>query len=242
MAHLKARWRSLAVLLVAVVVGIGFAAWRGGPAAAVEVPRFKAGDIADAVLFNDGPAAKYLAGLRRPPFEWNEELREIQRGIRTAVEADPRFADSFASRMQSGDPRQCQSAMSDLGLMARRVLYNRYGSQQVDQLAKAVDGAFAEERLLRAAVLNHEFSLDKDLNTHIDFDVVLVSDFSRDTSWHTDIAVLADTSVDTVTSATLVLATIAVFNLPMEYSERSLLAGEVIINHLASDLRAGTTG
>jgi len=238
MAHLKARWRSLAVLALAVAVVVGFA-WRGGPAAAVEVPSFKAGDIADAVLFNDGPAAGYLSGLRRPPFQWNEELREIQRGIRTAVE-DPRFATGFATRMQSGDPRQCQSAMLDLGLVARRVLYDRYGAQRVDQLAKAVDGAFAEERLLRAAVLNHEFSLDTDINTHIDFDVVLVSDFSRDTSWHVDIAVLVDTAVDAVTSATLVLATIDVFNLPMEHSERSQLAAEVLIDHLASDLRAGT--
>jgi len=63
--------------------------------------------------------------------------------------------------------------------------------------------------------------------------------FSRDTAWHVDIDVLRDTAVDTVTPVTLVLATIDVFNLPMENSERSQLAGEVLVDHFASDLRAG---
>lgn len=239
MAQHTTRWRSWTALALSVAVGFALAGWHGGSASAMEVPQLKAGDIADAVLFNDGPAAQYLTALRRPNFRWSEELRAIQRSVRSAVEADSKFAATFAARMQSGDPRQCQSAMSDLGLLARRVLYARYGDQRVDQLARLVDSAFGEKKILLDAILNHQFDLDDDINLQLHTIFVLDTDFTRDTSWHADVEALLDTAVDTVTPVTLVLATIDVFNLPMENSERSQLAGEVLINHFATDLRAG---
>jgi hypothetical protein len=241
MATFGLRRRLPALLALAVVAGVAFATWRGGPAEAADVPRLKAGDIADAVLFNDGPAAKYLAGLRLGTTQWTDELREIQHRIRAKVEADPEFAATFVARMQSGNPRDCAKAVSDLGQLARDVLYARYGRDQVDRTAMVLDKSFAAGAIGSGAILNNEFShaYDLDADINMQFDSVLVLDFVRDTSWHADHAILADTAVDVARTATLMLATVAVFNLPMEYSDRTSLAGEVLLNHLATDLRAG---
>ena len=67
-------------------------------------------EIADGVLFNDGRAANYLTALRRGPMTWTDEARETQSRINRSIMADPRWANGFTMRMQSGDPRQVAQA------------------------------------------------------------------------------------------------------------------------------------
>src|SRR5688572_14873402 len=78
MARFNTRWRRMALVALAVTVGVTFAGWRAGTASAEPAPRLTAVEIADGVLFNDGPAAKYLTELDRPETQWTDEMRQIQ--------------------------------------------------------------------------------------------------------------------------------------------------------------------
>jgi len=221
MARFQRFRRSLIPLALAVAVGIGFAVWRAGSSQAAEVPRLKAGEIIDAVLFNDGPAARYLTGLRRGPTSWDEELRKLQQEIKAAVEKDPAFAATFVAQMQSGNPVYTARAMSSVGVIVRRELDEMYGHRAIDEAVAKIDQAFGEQRLAvvqdQAAVQNNEFSYDNSLDV-----------------WFAVDAVVAVSAVAVV--ATLVVASMIDFT-PREYSDRTMLAHEVFINHLATDLR-----
>jgi hypothetical protein len=83
MARFSRRWRSLLLLAVAIAVGVAFATLRTSAATAGGgAPRLPATEIADAVLFNDGPAARYLGELNRGPTAWTDSIRET-RGSRS---------------------------------------------------------------------------------------------------------------------------------------------------------------
>jgi SdpC family antimicrobial peptide len=222
MAKFNRGWRSLVPLALAVTAGVAFATWRAGePVQAAEVPRLKAGEIVDAVLFNDGPAARYLTGLRRGPTEWDEEVRKLQREVKAAVEKDPAFAATFVAQMQSGNPRSTAAAMSRLGMVVRAELDSMYGTRAVDEAIAKLDQAFGEQRLVsvqdQAAVQNNEFSYDNGNDVWLAVDVVVVA---------SAVAVVA----------VLVVASAIDFT-PREYSDRTMLAHEVFINRLATDLR-----
>jgi SdpC family antimicrobial peptide len=221
MARFNTFWRPLVLLALAVVVGVGFAAWRAGSVQAAGAPRLKAGEIVDAVLFNDGPAARYLTGLRRGPTAWTEDIRKLQREIKATVEKDPAFAATFVTQMQSGNPLYTAAAMSRLGVIVRGELDEMYGYRAVDEAVAKFDQSFGDQRLAsaidEAAVENNEFSYDNGNDVWFAVDVLVVA-------------------AAVVAVAVFLVATVG-DGTPHEYSERTRLAHEVFIGHLATDLR-----
>lgn len=215
MTRFNARWRPLILAALAVAVGVTFVVSRAGTATAA-APRLTAIEIVDGVLFNDGVAAQYLTELRRGKTEWNDELRRVQRLIHDSVSADPRWASSFAQRMQSGDPRKVARAMSELGVIARQVLDKLYGPDKVDEAILDIDKKWAEEQLTKASIAHTEFSLDSGSDTWFEVD-----------TWAVAVAVVA---------AALVLVVALIDFTPKDFSERADLAHEVLLNDVAAGL------
>jgi len=220
MAMFSKRWRSLLLLALAVAVGVAFATMRTAMAtAAGGAPRFTAAEIADGVLFNDGPAARYLTNLNRGPTQWTDSIRETQRGIHDGIAADPRWADAFVANMQSGDPRRVSQGMSDLGVIARRTLDRQFDPRKVDDAIWQIDKEWAEQHLVHAAVLDAEFNYDT----------------GADTWFETDTAVAVD-KVAVVVIAVVLAIVLLDFSMP-EFSDRAQLAHEVMVKDIAEGLQ-----
>jgi len=221
MARFIVRWRPLLLVVLAVAVGATFAVSRTGTATAASAPRLTATEIADGVLFNDGRAATYLTALRRGPTAWTDDLRGTQSRIHRSIAADPRWADGFTTRMQSGDPRQIAQGMSDLGVVARRVLDEQYGRDKVDKAVLQIDQDWVEERLIKEAMLDAEFSFDLGGGTWLETDSVVAL-------WEVAVVAIA-----------VVLAVVAIDFTPKTFSERANLAHEVLVEEIAAGLQTG---
>ena len=129
----RRKWK--AVLPVAVVCTIVFAcqdharAATGGTA-----PVFSATQLADGVLFDNGPAAPYLASLNRPVPPQSSALTTIENATNTAINANPQLAASLQAEFQSGDPNQVQDALAQLGNVSVPIFDGLYGSQTVSKM------------------------------------------------------------------------------------------------------------
>lgn len=133
------RSRGLAVLVALVLAAGGLYLWQGRAEAAEQAPRFSAVELSDAVLFNEGKAARHLASLGRGQIPWTDTLRAGQRAINESIAKDQRWATEFAESLQSGDPVKVQGALRQLSERARDVLNRLWGNDVVD---KAVDRLF----------------------------------------------------------------------------------------------------
>jgi hypothetical protein len=133
------RWRWAVGLVAAAAIGVAYAGQvQAAPQAA---PAFSAVELANAILFDDGPAAGYLTALDRPPVEWNDNLTKTEQAVDAAVASDPKWAESFAAQTQSGDPNQIQGALNDLAVVSRQVAYDTFGKEEVDKELAAEPGA-----------------------------------------------------------------------------------------------------
>jgi hypothetical protein len=130
----------LLVVVLAVAVGLGLVFARGSAFATTTTPSLTSAEIADAVLFNDGPAARYLAAIDREPVRWTDELRSVQAGVRSALAADPTgyYTSAFAVAMQSGDPRAVRAALERLGETVHTYLKQRYGQEKLDDALRVI--------------------------------------------------------------------------------------------------------
>ncbi|GIH11520.1 hypothetical protein Rhe02_95870 [Rhizocola hellebori] len=136
--------------MVASAIGITYAAQvaSAGPDTSGSAPTFTAVEITDAVIYREGPAAKLLGELERPNIEWTEDVKKSRETIAKALESDERFGQSYASRMQSGDPVQIGNALDDLAKFSREAMNKVLGKDNVD---RAIDAA-GEGSLGRALV------------------------------------------------------------------------------------------
>ncbi|GIG62092.1 hypothetical protein Lfu02_64640 [Longispora fulva] len=130
-------------------VGLTLAAAQAGTASAAPSTRWTAAQIADGLLFNDGPAARALAGLHRAPTAWTAELRDARVRIDRAVSADPAWSATFVREMRSGDPRQVAQGLADLGDVARQVLDARSGSAGVSAAVSYTNQSWANNQMAR---------------------------------------------------------------------------------------------
>jgi hypothetical protein len=206
-------WLILIAVAVAVAAVIGIN--RAAPAAAAEAPPMTAVEIADGVLFNTGPAAEYLTSLNRGETQWSEDLWETQERVHHAIEGDRLFASSFQERMQSGDPRQVDAAMFDLGELLRDVLYEQYTARMVDEALAQVELDWVEEEIIRGAIVDAEFASYEGMNVWL------------------------ETAVAAVAVVVAVVAVAAFWVLKEIPSEHTDLAQEVILNDIAAGLEAG---
>ncbi|WP_147457194.1 hypothetical protein [Micromonospora pisi] len=143
----RRRWVWAAALFAVVALGIGYAGQvrADAPAAA---PAYQAVDLADAILFADGPAARHLEGLERPSIEWTEEAKRSKEAIGEAISRDGKWGESFASRVQSGDPNQIAPALHDLGVKSRLALDDLWGRDTMDKAMEAAVGGSAVSTIL----------------------------------------------------------------------------------------------
>ena len=223
MAKLISRARPVLLVVLAVAVAVTFATWRANRAHAEgEAPRFTATEISDGVLFNDGPAAGYLAELNRGPTQWTADLRGVQRAVNEAIEADPAWANHFAEQMQSGDPNLVNEGFTSLGETVRRVLDDRYGPDEVDRAIVEIDRQWVDERLIRIAVLHNEFAFD-----------------SGHEVWYAlDVFVAAEVAVVAIVAAALALVVVKPVEPDLVFSAKAQLAYEILIAKIAVGLRA----
>jgi hypothetical protein len=138
---LPKRWRWAVGLAVASAIGITYAAQvaTAGPGQ-VEggAPRFSAVELTDAILYQQGPAAKYLSELERPELKWDDELKRSREVINEAIARDQDWGQSYAARMQSGEPLEIASALDDLASFSRVAMNGWLGQENVD---RAIDAA-----------------------------------------------------------------------------------------------------
>jgi hypothetical protein len=117
---------------LSVAIGLYTAAPGSTAAAAVAapVPRHSAVELADAILFHDGIAARYVGGQAVD----TEKIKSIEESVNKAVTAkSTAWQQSFADRIQSGDRIQIQSALGDLGQLYHDLLTGKFGAAKVDQ-------------------------------------------------------------------------------------------------------------
>jgi hypothetical protein len=135
--NLKSHWRSVLVVAVAMMTALTLIGARGAFAAAKAAPTFTSAEIANAVVFNEGPAAKYVSSNGRPAIKWNRDLRNVQTGVLNAVATDPSLTE-FAAQMQSGDPQLVQQGLQNLGNTVGTFLKANFSTGQVDDVMRSL--------------------------------------------------------------------------------------------------------
>jgi hypothetical protein len=130
--RLSGRWRLVLASAAVAAVAIGTAG-PVGAATATPAPAFAAVDLADAVLFDLGPAAPFLDGVDRSHNAWTELGRRYRTVLIDAIRADARWGRSFAARLQSGDRATIDQALHDLGVLAHAQADQVYGVDTVDR-------------------------------------------------------------------------------------------------------------
>jgi hypothetical protein len=164
----RGRWRLTVTALVTTAVGLGVAG-QVSAASHPPAPTFSAVDLADAVLFDVGPASTYLARFQRPTNQWTDSARRHREAITEAIRADPAWSRSFARRLQSGDLPVVERALLELAILARAQADRLFGPAAVD---RAVEVAHRGDGLFALTPPVHEHALDVVLQT---FDVVVVA-------------------------------------------------------------------
>jgi SdpC family antimicrobial peptide len=146
MSQSSASWfrRNWLVLFGGVLVAISSLVYSqaAGAAPAVGTARaFTAQQLADAVMFAQGPAASRLVGTSRPALTMTAEAKSVRAKVDKAIAQDPAFAESFRLRLQSGDRIKVSAALSDLGKLVRSVLDQVYGSAGVNRQVEQAKAA-----------------------------------------------------------------------------------------------------
>jgi hypothetical protein len=135
----KAHWRASLVVAVAVVTAISLVATRSAFATSTRpAPTFSSTDIANAVVFNEGPAAAYVPTVGHANIQWTDQVRGVQAGLLNAIRTDPTgyYSTDFAKQMQSGDPQAVQLGLQNLGATVRTFLEQNYAVGQVDDMLR----------------------------------------------------------------------------------------------------------
>jgi SdpC family antimicrobial peptide len=217
--RMKRRWRLGAVLAVATSLAVAYALPGQASAETSRVPAFSAVPLADAVLFQVGPAAQYVKSLNPDPHPWTEAMTASQRAVDAYIERDPKWGAVFARRLQSGDPVQVDRALADLGSLTRRALNDTFGRERIDDAIRAVNDAIIKERLLRASAIDFENAMDVGSDVWIE----------------TDVAVAVEVVVAVVVAVVLVVA----WDLPDEMAKVAQLQKELIVKTVAEKLQVG---
>jgi hypothetical protein len=211
------RWRWGIAPAVAILLGVAFAG--AGNAAAPQAKAFSAVQLSDAVLFNVGPAAPNLASLKRGKMPWTDAMTKSQQAIDAAIGKDPKWASSFASRLQSGDPNQIQGALGDLGTLAYAAVTKQFGEKAVVQAVNTVSCLIDKKALIVGTDLANEFASYSGDILWVDNDVVIYSE-------------LAAASVAIVFVAVVIEKQACPNALPQEQ-----LAQELVVRAIAANLR-----
>ena len=147
MEQMKRRWRLL-IAAVAVITGIALVNQNGaGASVQTAAPRLTSVEIANAVLFNEGPAAQYLASFQRSPVRWDEDGLVAKGAVLNAIRNDTSgyYSSTFAQQMQSGDPEAIEGALDHLGSTTKDALVQSYGQQRVNDAIAAAPGVITNE-------------------------------------------------------------------------------------------------
>jgi hypothetical protein len=208
------RWLLTVALVVGAAVGLASLPRTQSYAGTSELT---SAQIADGVLFNEGPAAKYLTAVTRDPIHWTAELRNVQSSVKNAVESDRSgyFTSQFVPQMESGDPLAVRSAIRRLGETVRKVLDTRYGKNVVDNALQAVGISIIPTGSGTVG------GTDNDVAEAVEVAVTL--------------AVAFNTAI--LVSAVLLIAIIFVPP-PGDTTSKAQLAEEMLVNKIATGLRA----
>jgi hypothetical protein len=104
-----------------------------GPATAT-APRMSAIVLANGVLFNQGPAARYLTALGQPATPVRGKLLKVERSVDHALQASPALAGAFARDIQSGNRIKVSAALTSLAKLAQSAFEDQYGAAATQQM------------------------------------------------------------------------------------------------------------
>jgi hypothetical protein len=155
---LRGKWKLALPLVIASAVGLAYQGQAHANAPLGPVPNFTATQLANAVLFDNGPAAPYIASLNRPaPKQDDTQIREEQ-AIDTAISADRVMAANFQTEIQSGDPNQVKGALSQLSRVTYTVYVNLFGSAEVSQAVAYAQAGVAANGLIQGVATDNELA------------------------------------------------------------------------------------
>jgi hypothetical protein len=117
----------------AVALPITVVALQGSDQANV-APRFTAVQLANALAFNQGAAAPYLAVFERPAVAATGKLLAVERSVDWAIRADPSLAKRFARDAQSGSAAKVTVALHLLSGLTRAAFAAEFGPASGRQL------------------------------------------------------------------------------------------------------------
>jgi hypothetical protein len=173
-AALVASWRPALLATVVAALAIAFVASRSRPMWAVAAPRFEATQIADAVLFNEGPAARRLTVPRREPMVWDNITRELRVRINTAIAADPLWSGKFAAGMQSGEPEAVAAATAQLAVLVGLVLNKWLAPNQMARWkARLAREWIAGQLVLSIVLLAENLAMEQDWRSRLLKEIVI---------------------------------------------------------------------
>jgi hypothetical protein len=234
---MRIRWRSM-VTLGTVLAVVAVAASRGIASAESEpAPRFTASEIVDAVVFNTGPAARYLT-FPRSATQWTDVMLELRQRVQLAMGADKNLTTTLADQMQSGDPVLVDEGLARISDKVRVALDVMYGADNVDEAMTRWEKFFSKVDLLAdARVLDHELNLDNAQGQA----------FDEDKAIYIQTYLVVDEIVEAyryvqVWEAVQVIQYLTVFFLPFgeesQYSDNTKLVRELVVRDIATGLHA----
>jgi hypothetical protein len=91
-------------------------------------PRMSAVELANGLLFNQGPAAHYLTALGRPSIQLSGKPLAVERFVDRALRAHPALAAAFVRDVQSGNRVKVDIALTSLGTLTKAALDREYGA------------------------------------------------------------------------------------------------------------------
>jgi hypothetical protein len=237
---IRGRWRWGAVLVAAGLAGAAVAGQSQAAPAASKVPAFSAVQLADGLLFKDGPATPYLASLDREPVRWTDPLRKARESVDEAISRDPKWGASFAQRIQSGDPNQVLRGLTDLSVLSRGVLDKLFGADVVDKAVATVNDGIAAQLIDDTQVTDNMVQLDKAMDNVFAYIAVETQDSGMDVTvaFDSDVAVaIQKTAVLIATETSFWVIT----NMPAPDSaiyQEGMLIQELLVRTIAENLQS----
>ena len=189
-------------------------------------PRLSAAQIADGVLFGNGPAARYLTGAELPRPQMNAAERALELRMNSMLVEDSGYSRAFATTMQSGNRVRISEALADLGARVLRLMKLQLGAaafaSQVTKAQTALGHMPLRDAMTHAAAMTTDQKSVVTDNVNIN-ENENVNDF---------------VNYDEAYVVVLVLLALFVVVISAPAAGTDSLTDQMLVNTIASDLKA----
>jgi len=223
-------WKPVAISVVAVGTAVAATTAASAAPAKAAAPRMSATALANGIVFNQGPAAKYLTSFKRPAIPANATFTRLKGILDNELTSHPAMAAQFAQEMQSGNRVEVTQAAAALNKLVNGALTQVYGAPETARMTGEATALLSN---------NADNGVNPDAAT-VNINEGFNLNFAADTN-----VVAAAAAVDVVAAAEVVIGAVLIILVAAFFSptggassSQGKLVAEEFTNVIAAHLKA----